>query len=91
MSLEEKTRLAMEKGKIVQEDEQTEKKKKNQPLRRSSPKPTKLVVPAHIKTLFDNLDKSISSVWGMQENGKIKWDAKYSMWVVFKEYFKGLM
>jgi len=51
----------------------------------------KLVVPAHIKTLFDNLDKSINSVWGVQKNGKIKWDAKFSMWLVFKEYFKELM
>ncbi|KKM25450.1 hypothetical protein LCGC14_1594790, partial [marine sediment metagenome] len=58
--------------------------------RRASLKPAKLVVPEHIKVLFDSLDKSISSAWGVQKNGKIKWDAKYNMWLVFKEYFKEL-
>ena len=56
--------------------------------RRVSSKPAKLVVPEHIKILFDNLDKSINSVWGVQKDGKVKWDAKYSMWLVFKKYFK---
>ncbi len=54
-------------------------------------RPVKLHIPAHIKVLFDNLDKSISSVWGVQKDGKIKWDAKYNMWLAFKEYFKELM
>ncbi len=88
MSLLEKTLKAMESKK---EPVPERKKSTKSTVRRVSPKPAKLVVPEHIKVLFDNLDKSISSVWGVQKNGKIKWDAKYNMWVVFKEYFKELM
>jgi len=76
---------------IVLDDVPKQKKDKRPIVRRASPKPTKMIVPEHIKVLFNNLDKSISSVWGVQANGKIKWDAKYSMWCVFKEYFKELM
>jgi len=94
MGLLDKTKKAME-SKITTESEREvipEQKKSIKPtVRRVSPKPAKLVVPEHIKVLFNNLDKSIGSVWGVQKNGKIKWDAKYSMWVVFKEYFKELM
>jgi len=60
-----------------------EKKEK----RKYTPKPKKLVIPNHIKILFDNLNKSISSIWGIQKNGKIKWDAKYNMWTSFKDWF----
>lgn len=86
MSLLDKTLKAMEiKEEPVQDDEQPKKKQTR------TTRTKKVVVPEHIKVLFDNLDKSINSVWGMQKNGKIKWDAKHAMWVVFKEYFKELM
>lgn len=39
-----------------------------------------------VKVLFDNLDKSITSVWGPRPNGKNKWDAKYTMWLAFKQW-----
>ena len=55
------------------------------------PKIVKLNAPNHIKTLFDNLDKSITSMWGLQKDGKIKWDSKYNQWVSFKEWFKEMM
>ena len=67
------------------------KKSKKASTKRTPSKPAKLVVPEHIKILFNNLDKSINSVWGVQKDGKIKWDAKYNMWLVFKEYFKELI
>lgn len=90
-SLEEKTRKAMEnKEKSILEDVLPKQKRNRRTPIRRTPKSTKIIVPEHIKVLFDNLDKSISSVWGVQANGKVKWDAKYSMWVVFKEYFKEL-
>jgi len=41
-----------------------------------------------IKILFDNLDKSIASVWGPMPNGKNKWDAKYNMWLAFKKWLE---
>ena len=92
MSLLDKMEKAMEKKEeIISDDAQEEKKNRRTYTRRVQSKTTKLVVPEHIKTLFSNLDKSINSVWGMQSNGKIKWDAKFSMWVVFKEYFEELM
>lgn len=88
MDLLKKTKKAMEpKKEIIPEQKRT----KRPSIPRVRTKPAKLVVPDHIKTLFDNLDKSISSVWGVQKNGKVKWDAKFSMWLVFKEYFKDLM
>lgn len=59
--------------------------------RRTPSKPAKLVVPEHIKILFNNLDKSISSVWGVQQNGKIKWDSKFNQWESFKIWFKEMM
>ena len=69
MSLLEKTLKAMESKK---EPVPEQKKSKKPTVRRVSPKQAKLVVPKHIKVLFDNLDKSISSVWGLQKNGKNK-------------------
>ncbi len=48
----------------------------------------KLIVPKYIKILFDYIDKSISSNWGLQKNGNIKYDSKYTIWIVFKEWFK---
>ena len=84
-SLEEKTLEAMKlKEKSFQKNEQPKEKRPR--ITRTK----KVVVPEHIKVLFDNLDKSISSVWGVQSNGKVKWDAKFGMWVVFKKYFKEL-
>ena len=85
-SLEEKTLEAMMKlkEKLVQKNEQPIEKRPR--ITRTK----KVVVPDHIKVLFDNLDKSINSVWGVQKDGKIKWDAKYNLWVVFKEYFMEL-
>ena len=93
MSLLDKMEKAMEnKEEMISDDDAPEQKKtKRTYTRRVQSKPVELVVPEHIKTLFSNLDKSINSVWGMQSNGKIKWDAKFSMWVVFKEYFEELM
>jgi len=88
MDLLKKTQKAMEPKK---EDIPEQKRTKRPTTPRVRTKPAKLVVPDHIKTLFNNLDKSINSVWGVQKNGKIKWDAKFSMWVVFKEYFEELM
>ena len=79
----------LEKAKKSMESEQVPEDKPKV-VRRERKKPAKLVVPEHIKVLFDSLDKSISSAWGVQKNGKIKWDAKYNMWLVFKEYFKEL-
>ncbi|KKN36762.1 hypothetical protein LCGC14_0770220 [marine sediment metagenome] len=43
-------------------------------------KTKKLIVPDSIKGLFDNLDKSISSVFK-------KWDAKSNQWITFKKWF----
>jgi len=60
--------------------------RKSKPAKESS-RPAKLIVPNYIKNLFDNLDKSISSAWGMQKNGKIKWDSKYNQWETFKLWF----
>ena len=45
--------------------------------------------PDPINILFDNLDKSITSVWGPRPSGKNKWDAKYTMWLAFKKWFEG--
>jgi len=56
----------------------------------STPRPRKLVIPNHIKIIFDNLDKSITSVWGPKSDGSNKWDAKYTMWISFKEWFDGV-
>ena len=93
MSVLDKMEKAMEKKEemVVDNTPEEEKKSTRSYTRRVQPKPVKLVIPDHIKTLFSNLDKSINSVWGMQSSGKIKWDAKFSMWVVFKEYFEELM
>ena len=44
--------------------------------------------PDPIVILFNNLDKSITSMWGVQKNGKVKWDAKYNMWLAFKKWFE---
>lgn len=95
MSLLDKMEKAMEKKEETVSDDvddipPEQNKNRRSYVRRVQSKPTKLVVPYHIKTLFDNLDKSISSVWGVQKSGKVKWDAKYSMWLVFKEYFREL-
>jgi len=49
---------------------------------------TKLVIPDFIDNLFDNIDKSITSMWGMQKDGKIKWDSKFNQWESFKMWFK---
>lgn len=92
MNLLDKMEKAMEgKQATISENVPPVQIKDKRPYTRRLPKPDKIVVPEHIKVLFDNLDKSISSVWGIQSNGKIKWDAKYSMWTVFKEYFKELL
>jgi len=92
MSLLEKALKAREsKEEVVLEDVPEEKKLKKSPVRRNVSKPTKFVVPKHIKTLFNNLDKSISSAWGVQSNGKVKWDSKYNQWIAFKEWFEELM
>ncbi len=50
----------------------------------------KLIIPEHIKDLFNDLDKSISSIWGMQKDGKIKWVAKYKLWTIYKKWFEEL-
>lgn len=54
-------------------EEKPSKPKKPEDKKPKSPKtPNTLVIPNHIKMLFDNIDKSISSIWGLQKNGKIK-------------------
>lgn len=54
-------------------------------------KTTKLVIPEYIKKLFDNIDKSITSMWGIQKSGKIKWDSKFNQWETFKMWFMEMM
>ena len=93
MSLLDKMKRAMEKKEeSVSEDVSSEQiKNKRTYTRRALPKQDKLVVPEHIKNLFNDLDKSVSSVWGMQEDGKIKWVAKYKLWEIFRLWFKELI
>ena len=64
--------------------------KSNKPPKQSNntPRQRKLKVPEHIKNLFENLDKSITSVWGPKPNGNNKWDSKYSQWKTFKIWFE---
>ena len=92
MNLLEKAIKARESKKEVSledaHDIPDEGKPKKSSVRIRTPKPTKLIVPEHIKILFENLDKSINSAWGIQSNGKVKWDAKYSMWIAFKNWFE---
>ena len=91
MSLLDKTLKAMEgKKEIVSEDVPPEQKKNKRTYVRRVSKPDKVVVPEHIKILFDSLDKSINSVWGSRPNKSNKWDAKYTMWVSFKKWFEEL-
>lgn len=52
-----------------------------------TPRTRKPKVPENIKILFNSLDKSITSSWGPKHDGVIRWDAKYTMWLSFKEWF----
>lgn len=87
---EEIEKPVIKKKSKIKESENTSEKESGVPRMPRVSKTVKLVVPEHIKILFDSLDKSISTVWGIQKDGKIKWDAKYNMWLAFKEYFKEL-
>ena len=96
-SLEEKTLKAMQnKEKLIKEEQKdkTPKDKKTQsnstPRISRPPKPKKIIVPEYIINLFNNLDKSITSAWGIQQNKKVKWDSKYNQWESFKMWFEEL-
>ena len=79
MSLEEEIRQKLGKSK---------KPNNNTPR---TPRQRKPKVPENIKILFENLDKSITSVWGPNSDGDNKWDAKYTMWLSFKKWFEEMM
>ena len=83
-SLLEKAKKSMESVQVP------EVKPKLKAEKREKKKPAKLVVPEYIRILFDNLDKSINSVWGLRPNGSNKWDAKYTLWLSFKKWFEGV-
>jgi len=78
-----------EKLKKFEEKSDTSKKDSTRNKRTIPKSPKKLVIPEHIKILFDDIDKSIESIWGIRENGKPKWVAKYKLWLVFKNWFEG--
>ena len=55
----------------------------------STPRPKKLIVPENVKISWEQISKSIESAWGkIQKDGKRKWDAKYALYLIFKEWFE---
>lgn len=54
-----------------------------------TPRPRKLIVPEHIITAWEQISKSIESIFGkIQKDGRRKWDSKYAHYLNFKKWFE---
>jgi len=54
-----------------------------------APKPKKLIVPENVKISWEQISKSIESVFGkIQKDGSRKWDSKYAHYLIFKNWFE---
>ena len=52
-------------------------------------KPRKLIVPENVKISWEQISKSIESVFGkIQKDGSRKWDSKYAHYLIFKNWFE---
>ena len=54
-----------------------------------TPRTKKLIVPENVKISWEQISKSIESVFGkIQKDGSRKWDSKYAHYLIFKSWFE---
>ncbi len=65
------------------------KTKKSTKTSNSTPRPRKLIVPENVKISWEQISKSIESIFGkIQKDGSRKWDSKYAHYLIFKNWFE---
>ncbi len=70
-------------------DEKLGKTKETPKTIERAPKPKKLIVPENVKISWEQISKSIESVFGkIQKDGSRKWDSKYAHYLIFKNWFE---
>ena len=64
-------------------------KKPEKPNTPRQPRQKKAKVPENIKISWDQISKSIESMWGKKrKDGTRKWESKYAHYLIFKNWFE---